>query len=310
MRAHAFVLIALLAIPFASAHANPMQDYLQVTEAATACVPSACVPGFFADAISDVPKGTTILNGVSPEAFFSDSSGRDYYAAGSAAALASFGDISGVVTAATQLSGPVAPCLPYPACTYSPGTHASASLNVGEGDTLTVGSRLLPDGELVLPKGTPVVLKVTDVIGSFALTCGEALLNAGSASFTLTLYAGSQSVQFGDACGESESLPSKYVFDVITTVGSTVPISGLLQESTNVSFGAPNLVIPYGVDPSIDTYVTPITVGATYTSASGTVYSPPVTGVPEPSPMWLMLFGLGGVVGLRRAAVAKSYRQL
>jgi len=172
--------------------------------------------------------------------------------------------------------------------------NGGATNNAGEAsfegiwnDTLTVTSTTLaPD--------TTVDLLFT-MTYNFSTVCSGP---NGSPSEEAEFEAGSQNVTASNTTCNPTSQGTQ-TLNLVTFVGGTTDILGDLTLEPVAGEGS-----SVQEDPPVDFYIDSETAGASYTTASGTNYSTPISPTPEPSTFGLFGLGLLGVIAFRKKAVA------
>jgi hypothetical protein len=141
-----------------------------------------------------------------------------------------------------------------------------------------------------LPNGTPVDLMLTDVLHISSSHSGNA-----SISLFASLSMGNQSIQLLNNQGASDGLITQTSI-VHTISGTELQLSSELTGSANVAaIGAVESATGDASDTALS-YITVLTPGASYTSASGFDYAAPA-GVPEPRSVWLLGASLIALLG-------------
>jgi len=242
------------------------------------------------------PILTTTAGGTDTE---TDPNGRHYLGSLSLQGSVAPGDVHGII----QSAGLTTNSLNDPFEQY--GAGGSASLTQFWSDTITVGG---------LPSGTAVDLDITDVLHSLLSgTVGGGV--SASARSILTATDGVNTILANFSIFNSLNGPP---VDNITQTqvihtfsGDTITLFGefVLSDSADVAYIYPGVLsASSGADASDtnDTFLSVITPGASFTSASGATYVS--TAVPEPSSLYTVgavILALGAYA-LRRAASSVS----
>jgi hypothetical protein len=138
-----------------------------------------------------------------------------------------------------------------------------------------------------------------------SMTCGGE--TAGSVSYSVT-WGQANGLNFSDDnC--SNPLASKQHAVLTLSVGQQVTLGGLILSSARAVAGNAFLTSENDINAgdTFSLFITPITPGVSYISASGTDYA---STVPEPSSLLLVMTGFGAVCLLMRLGPAVARRSL
>jgi hypothetical protein len=145
-----------------------------------------------------------------------------------------------------------------------------------------------------LPNGTPVDLMLTDALHSSSNSSGFGAFTELESGLAL----GSQDIQLLNNQGAADGLITQSVI-VETVSGATLQLAATLTGGAGASDdpgGAPSSATVDASD-TANSYITVLTPGASFTTASGIDYSAPAT-VPEPNNLWLIVAAFGGIVAV------------
>jgi hypothetical protein len=152
-------------------------------------------------------------------------------------------------------------------------------------DTLTIGG---------LPNGTPVDILLTDVLHS-TLTPGG---SGNSPTVSTEAQLGNQSVQLFNIGGSSNGTLSQSA-TIHTVSGATLSFNEDLDGEISVSNLFSFQTGSVDASNTSNAYITVLTAGANYTSASGLTYDAPAS-TPEPGCLWLTGISLLAILPILR----------
>jgi hypothetical protein len=175
------------------------------------------------------------------------------------------------------------------------GAIADSSVNASWWDTIKITGPSL--GE------TAQFRLIGGIAGS--MTCnGE---TAGNVSYSIS-WGQANGLNFSDDnC--SNKLAGTQTALLTTTVGQQVTLGGLILSSARAVAGNSFLTSENDVSAgdTFSLFITPITPGVSYISASGADYAPPASSIPEPSSWLLMVTGFGALCSLTRFASLRPF---
>jgi len=152
-----------------------------------------------------------------------------------------------------------------------------------------------------LPSGTPVDLMLTDSLhSSESFSAAGVVYGPGVSQLESVLVLGGQELDLFDNQGAANGLVTQSVM-VETVSGATLQLTGTLDGSVSAAGVASATV---DASDTANSYITVLTPGASYTTASGISYPSP-SAVPEPKSLWLMVTAFSGIwVGTRRRSTS------
>jgi hypothetical protein len=154
-----------------------------------------------------------------------------------------------------------------------------------------------------LPNGTPVELVLTDALHSTeTFSAAGVVYGPGVAQLESVLVLGGQELDLLNNQGAANGFVTQSVI-VDTVSGATLQLAATLTGSADAAGVASATV---DASDTANSYITVLTPGASYTTASGVDYAPPST-APEPKSFWVMATAFAGIwAGTRRRLRARG----